>query len=169
MNKTTITPTKQALLVLFVAGMSFLSFGQDKKQMREDRSDKVKSLKIGYFTEELKLSTSESEKFWPIYNEMEEKLKHIHKENKKIIDQLNENADNLKDDDFKKNMNLIFESEIQEVNIKKEYISKIASAISYKKASKMMKLEKEFKTMLLKEMKGKGKEKGHRPPPPHQE
>lgn len=158
----------KTILIVFVLGMSFLSFSQDKKAKREERQDKVKNLKIAYFTKELNLSTNESEKFWPIYNEMEEKMKNIRKGNKKSIDQLQENSESMSDDDFKKSMNQIFDTEMEETNVKKEYYNKMAGAIGYKKAGKVYRLEREFKVMLLKEM--KDGQRGPKPQrPPHQE
>lgn len=35
---------------------------------RKIARDKIKALKVGYFTDKVGLTTSESEKFWPIYN-----------------------------------------------------------------------------------------------------
>lgn len=156
------------ILLIFILGMSFVSFSQDKKAKREERQDRVKNLKIAYFTKELNLSATESEKFWPIYNEMEEKMKNIRKDNKKSIDQLQENSESISDDDFKKSINQIFDAEIEETNVKKEYYNKIAGAIGYKKAGKVYKLERVFKLMLLNEMKD-GSKGSKRQRPPHQE
>lgn len=166
--KTKINSNKIVFLIVLF-GISFLSFSQDKKAKREERQDKVKNLKIAYFTKELNLSTSESEKFWPVYNEMEEKMKNIRKGNRKSIDQLQENSETMSDEDFKKSMNQLFDAEAEETNVKKEYYNKMATVIGYKKAGKVYKLEREFKLMLLNEMKD-GKQKGPKPQrPPHQE
>lgn len=156
------------ILLILILGMSFVSFSQDKKAKREERQDRVKNLKIAYFTKELNLSTSESEKFWPIYNEMEEKIKNIRKSSKKSIDQLKDNSEMMSDDDFKKSMNQIFDAEIEETNVKKESYNKIAGAIGYKKAGKVYKLEREFKVMLINEMKA-GSKGSKQQRPPHQE
>ena len=170
--KTTNTKIKNRIITLLFLGISFSFFCQAKEQnhskKQEVRQDKVKNLKIAFFTSELNLSVNESEKFWPVYNEMEEKLKNIRQENKKVIDQLNDNSDNMKEDEYKKGINSIFDSEIQEANIKKEYFNKISTAIGYKKAGLVLKVEKEFKHKLLDEM--KGRENGSKPPrPPHHE
>ncbi|WP_340154759.1 hypothetical protein [uncultured Winogradskyella sp.] len=59
MNKTIFT----VLLTLFVTTSIFAQ--------RPDR-EKIKTLKIAHITEQLDLSKSEAEKFWPIYNANEE-------------------------------------------------------------------------------------------------
>lgn len=40
----------------------------NKNEEDELSEDKIQSLKVAYFTKELNLSTTEAEKFWPIYN-----------------------------------------------------------------------------------------------------
>lgn len=147
------------MLVMFV-GMNITAYGQEK----------VEQLKIAYFTKELNLTTSEAEKFWPIYNEMEGKIKEIRKSRRKIAKNLHQNGDSLAVDVVKKNTIAIFDSEIAEVNVKKEYYNKIGDAIGYKKASKVYKLEMEFRKKLLQRLKEErgngGGPGGNRPPRP---
>lgn len=148
------------LMVIAFAGGSLSA----QENTPEKRGEKVKQLKIAYFTEELKLTVAESEKFWPVYNEMEQKLKTSKKENKKIIDNISTNAETFTDEDFKKNVSKIFDNDIAQTTIRKEYYTKIAAVIGYKKATKLLKLEKEFKQKLLKELKKrKGEGPGKRP------
>lgn len=169
--KTTKPIMHHRLIQFLIIGWISLSFNplfaQDQAPARDNRRhDKIKQLKIAYFTEELNLTVAESEKFWPLYNEMEEKLKNNRQANRKIVDEISQNADTYSDDDFKKNVNKIFDNETQQTAIQKEYYSKIAGVIGYKKATKMLKLEKEFKQKLLKELKErKGDQEPRRSPP----
>ena len=59
----------------------------------------------------------------------------------------------MKDEEIKKKLNSIFDSEIAEVNITKEYNFKIAAIIGYKKSAKLLNLEQEFRRELLKRLK----------------
>jgi hypothetical protein len=140
-----------SLLLLSVSNAVLAQEGQMK------RHEKVKQLKIAYITEELKLTVAESEKFWPVYNEMEEKIKAKRKENKKMAEEISKNSETYSDDDFKKNVNKMFDNEIAETNLKKEYYGKIAAVIGYKKATRLLKIEKEFKKKLVKELKQRKK------------
>jgi len=130
---------KKMIMFLMFVGLSLSAFSQDK----------VEQLKIAYFSKELNLTTSEAEKFWPIYNEMEGKIKEIRKNRRKTSKYLQQNGDSLAADVVKKNTIAIFDNEIAEVNLKKEYYNKIGEAIGYKKASKVYKLEIEFRKKLL--------------------
>ncbi|MBI2259049.1 MAG: hypothetical protein HYU67_09130 [Flavobacteriia bacterium] len=133
--------------------------------LAQAKKDKVKSMKIAYITDELSLSPTESEKFWPIYNEMEEKMKNIRKEIKNSIEEMHTKAEDMKEEEFKKHINSILNAEIQEGDIKKEYLNKIASSIGFKKTAKLMKIEKEFKAKLINEMHDKPPHPSH--PPKH--
>ena len=144
---------KKMIMFLMFVGLSLSALSQDK----------VEQLKIAYFSKELNLTTSEAEKFWPIYNEMEGKIKEIRKNRRKTSKYLQQNGDSLAADVVKKNTIAIFDNEIAEVNLKKEYYNKIGEAIGYKKASKVYKLEIEFRKKLLhklKEERGNGGSSG---------
>lgn len=58
--------TKQIItLLLLLSNLAF--YGQEEKK------EKIKALKIAFITKDLNLSSSEAEKFWPIYNAFDEK------------------------------------------------------------------------------------------------
>ena len=53
--------------------MCLLAFGCHQFNTAQSKEDieKIKTLKVAYFTEHLALSPEEAEKFWPIYNQHE--------------------------------------------------------------------------------------------------
>ena len=61
---------KKYILLLTIIFTSFSSIAQHTKESRK----KIKALKTAYLTEELQLTSSEAEKFWPLYNKHEEKI-----------------------------------------------------------------------------------------------
>jgi len=63
MRKTTL------LVIIAILGSMLKSNAQ--------ANERIQSLKIAIFTEELKLSATEAQKFWPIYNEYDAKLSEI--------------------------------------------------------------------------------------------
>ncbi|MGV3631256.1 MAG: hypothetical protein ACO1O6_08620 [Bacteroidota bacterium] len=156
---------KRIICILLIALTSVTVYAQDGAMKR---GEKVKQLKIAYITEELKLTVAESEKFWPVYNEMEEKIKAKRKENRKTAEEISKNSETYSDEDFKKTVNKLFDNEIAETNLKKEYYSKIAAVIGYKKATRLLKIEKEFKKKLVKELRQRKGGGGHRPNGPRE-
>lgn len=155
--KTTINQAVKSriLAILIVILSPSVFFAQGK-------AEKVEQLKIAYFTKELNLTTQEAEKFWPVYNEMEKKIKALRKDRRKTFKELEDNGDSLSVDVVKKHTNSIFDSEIAEVNTKKEYYAKIGVIIGYKKATKVYKVERDFKRELLMRLK---EERGQTPKP----
>jgi len=156
--KTTINQAVKSriLAILIVILSPSVFFAQGK-------AEKVEQLKIAYFTKELNLTTQEAEKFWPVYNEMDKKIKALRKDRRKTFKELEDNGDSLSVEIVKKHTNSIFDSEIAEVNTKKEYYAKIGGIIGYKKATKVYKVERDFKRELLMRLK---EERGQTPKPP---
>ena len=60
---------KKFYLIIFLMFFLVISI---KDQDRNKSHEKIKSLKIAYLTEQLALTSSEAEKFWPIYNSFDQ-------------------------------------------------------------------------------------------------
>jgi len=63
--------------------------GQGERPMREQMRERIETIKIWKLTEDLDLSTGQSEKFFPAYNQFNDNRKAIEKERRTIFDQLN--------------------------------------------------------------------------------
>ena len=109
------------------------------------------------------LTTEEAEKFWPVYNELETKVKELRKASRKIQKEVEEGYEALSNEDAKKKMTTLFENDEKEVALKKEYAEKISKIIGDKRSLKLLSLEHEFKRELLDRLKEQG------PPPPPRE
>lgn len=140
----------KSILMLFFILIGFSSFSQNTEDADSSGAGKVAQLKIAYITRELNLTSTEAEKFWPLYNEMDAKLKVNRKAKKKLIKELNESNLPLKEDEIKKKLASIFDYETSEIALQKEYVNKIALVITYKKAAKLLDIEQEFRRELLK-------------------
>lgn len=132
----------------------------DKKTEKE-REEKIDRLKIAFITTELNLTSEEAEKFWPIYNESETKIKELRKANRKIEQELRDNYETMTNEEAKKKMATIFENDEKETALRKEYAEKFSKVIGEKRALKLLSLEHEFRRELLVRLKEQG------PPPPH--
>lgn len=153
---------------LFIAPMTLLAQPEnnppagkgDREKMEKDREEKIDRLKIAFITTELALTSSEAEKFWPVYNELEAKIKELRKANKKIEKELQESYETMTNEDAKKKMNTIFENEEKETALRKEYAEKFSKIIGDKRTLKLLSLEHEFRRELLDRLREQG------PPPP---
>lgn len=144
--------------------MLFPAIAQDdvKKDKRKEKRDKIEAHRVAYFTEKMELSTEEAEKFWPIYNEHQEKKKEIRKELKEAMKNA-KSEEELSDSELEKIMQLRFETDQKLVDLDKEYHAKYKSAIGIKKTAELYKTEVQFKKELLRMMKER-KEGSSSPP-----
>jgi Skp family chaperone for outer membrane proteins len=137
--------------------------GKKKPPTEKEREDKIDKLKIAFISNELTLTSEEAEKFWPIYNELEAKIKEIRKSNRKIEKEVEENYDKLSEEDAKKKFDDVIANEEKEIALRKEYNEKFSKVIGNKRTLKLLSLEREFKRELLDAL----REQGPPPPPPH--
>ncbi|NQY67910.1 MAG: hypothetical protein HRT72_09350 [Flavobacteriales bacterium] len=132
------------------AGRESHSAGEYKKDHKN-----VQSMKVGYITNELKLSTTEAQSFWPIYNEFAEKMKGLEKyrwdELKKAKQQ---NEADLTDEYINKMIKMNFDTEQKILDLKLEYDTKLRTALSVKKLAKLYLTEVQFKKEMLGRIRG---------------
>ncbi|MFT6923629.1 MAG: formate dehydrogenase maturation protein FdhE [Crocinitomicaceae bacterium] len=144
--------TSSSLLLLAFLFVAPFSFSQDNGGDQLSRKEKIERLKIAFITKELDLSVDQSEKFWPVYNEMEKKIDEQKKARRTTAKDLKENLETLSESDIKKKTNSVLDNDIKTAQLKKEYNDKIAAIIGYKKATKLLSLEARFKRELLKKL-----------------
>lgn len=114
--------------------------------------DKVEALRVAFISKKLELSTSESEKFWPLYNEYNDKIKAIKRNvrqsyNRKGLNASNEEAEEL--------YQLDIQSRQAETDVHKQYSEKIKAVIGAKKLVKLRLAEEEFKREIINSIKEK--------------
>ena len=90
---------KLILFLTLIIGVSYICSAQPA------RGEKLEAIKVAYITKELNLTSSEAEKFWPVYNEYFKELKKARDENRKDELAFEERALNIRKKykaDFKK-------------------------------------------------------------------
>lgn len=125
---------KQLLLIVslfFTLGTSVIA--QDGDDDKKNPGGRVEALKIAYITQKLNLSTEEAQKFWPIYNKYAAEIRKV-----RVDGRLNKET----------------EIDIEEklLAIRKKYNTEFAKALSPEKVNSFFKAEKEFGTVLQKEL-----------------
>ncbi len=135
----------------------FQVFGQEKKESRE----KIKALKVSYFTEELQLSSTEAQKFWPVYNAHEEKMDNLR--NQWRVDIRNKikdagNLEGLTEIEAKKLVLMNEDLGKKMISEKEDFLKKVSQFLPYKKILKLHISEREFGRKLMRKY-GKDKKK----------
>jgi Spy/CpxP family protein refolding chaperone len=144
---------KSVLIICVTLFFSTFSFAQTSKEGRK----KIKALKIAYLTEQLNLTTSEAEKFWPIYNEynkQQNKKRSSYRETlKKTVHK--DDIDKVSEEQAKTLVNLKIQTDKELYELQKKFVDKIVGVIPYKKIIKLQIAEMEFGRKLMRKYKHK--------------
>ncbi|MEW7277383.1 hypothetical protein ABW636_02160 [Aquimarina sp. 2201CG1-2-11] len=138
----------------------FLSIGITAQQSPRER---IKAFKIAYITEELNLSSTEAQQFWPIYNSHEEKIEKLRKQERKMIRTIREtmqNSNGINDQTAGEYIDTHLTIKDRKNKAHNELIFTLKKVLSNKKILKLIKAEAEFKKRMLERMKHRRK-KGH--------
>ena len=158
-TKTINMKTLQMCVIVAIFFISGLSFGQEVKNPGE----KVRSLKIAYITQELELTAKEAEKFWPVYNEYDRKIRGLERNERMKVRTIIKESNgykNLTDNQADEILNRIYKIERQIFDTKKEMDQKLSKVISKKKILRLKHIEREFVRNLMNRLRSRKKRMG---------
>lgn len=141
---------------------------------RDNWQEKMKAEKVAFLTSSLSLTTAEAEKFWPVYNKMEDVRKEGFAKMMKAYKALDEG---IKADKPEKTIAALMDSYLTAIreskDIEKKMVEAFSDIIPLKKIAKLFVAEEEFRRQQIgKWHDGKqgtpphGQQKGQRPQPP---
>jgi hypothetical protein len=137
------------LFKIFILSCLFLWSGYS---LAQGDKDKVEAIRYNFISEKLKLTTSESEKFWPVYNEYNDKIKAVRKNLRKSLKKA---PDELSDVEAEELYQLDIKTKQAEAELYKEYRGKIKAIIGAKKTMKLRAAEEEFRRKVMEAIKDK--------------
>ena len=139
-------------IVLFLVSFSFYA-QSDKDEKRE----KIKAYKVSFLTTELELTSTEAEKFWPIYNAFDDKQYELrHEKMKTYLRKLDDDKINSISEKEAASLLCQIESTDKELYLLREkYMSNLKKILSAKKILKLKKSEDDFNRKLLKQYRDK--------------
>jgi|LakMenE18May11ns_1017448.scaffolds.fasta_scaffold9932789_3 hypothetical protein len=117
----------------------------------ETKKEKIEAMRNAYITTQMGLNSEEAQKFWPIYNEYKKELSRL--ENPKL--ELGKTIEQMTEAEAKQLIFKEIELENQRYLINKKYIDRFLSVISAKKLIKLRKAEREFKKILIEQLKSR--------------
>jgi hypothetical protein len=144
---------KVGLLLTLSLCMAMQLSAQDR---RGDIQEKIESKKIAYLSDKLDLSTDEAQLFWPLYNEYNDELKasRTRRRTDKRVELTEAEAD--------KCLDTYLNSQQTEIDVKREYVNKFKDVIGSRKTLQLWRSEREFKEDILKQVKGRRKNRSER-------
>ncbi len=147
---------KKIITVICVSLFCTLSI---HSQMKKEGRDKIKALKVAYLTEQLNLTTTEAENFWPIYNAFNKEQNTLRSTYRislrKNIKKNKESIDTLSEVEAKKLISLKLLTDKKLYESQKKFIDKVEGIIPYAKIIKLQIAEMEFGRKLMRKYRHK--------------
>jgi hypothetical protein len=111
----------------------------------------IKSKQVAFITEQVGLTPKESEKFWPVYNQLE-KERYALMDHKRDLEESAEDK-TVKTDDFYRKLSIeIIAIHMKESRMMEEYNNKFLSILPAEKVVKLYGSERKFRSYLMHEM-----------------
>lgn len=132
------------LFVIIFASIS--AFGQpDRRGIRDNEQtrDKIRAAHAAYITQRIELTTSESERFWPLYREYFEKRRDL----RQRIRDARESGSNDKD-----LLEMDLSTKGEELELERELMEKLQEFIPAQKLVKLRQAEIDFRKLLLRKV-----------------
>lgn len=125
--------------------------------------EKIKALKTAHITTELNLSSSEAEKFWPIYNASQKKTHQLRKQLRDIHKKLDETFDTISEKEAQYILNTTMNLDKKMYEEKNALTLKLKNILSAKKIIQLQKAEDQFKRKLIKKFKDRRSSSDRKP------
>jgi len=148
---------KKILILIAFFAFSISFYGQ-----RRPDGEKIKSLKIAFFTERLDLSNAEAEAFWPVYNAHEKKIEGFRKTERREIRSKLRNLESVSEKEAEKLLSMKMELEAKKQIEQQSFLKNMKEILSAKKTILLLKTEEDFKRKLIQQYRQKRGGGGHR-------
>lgn len=112
-----------------------------------DREDRMQSLRIAYFVEELELNASESSVFWPVWTEHQDALRAHGDALRAVEDGL---AKSTSDETSQALLAELKSLQLQGIELRHASMEALAEIIGYQRAATIPQVERAFRSQLMK-------------------
>lgn len=141
-------------ILLLLISFNFYAQGERMKEKREQ----IKTMKVAFLTTELKLTSNEAEKFWPVYNTFDDKQFELrHQKMRSFRSRMNdETLDKMTEKEAIAFLNQMESTEEELFTLRKNFIASLKGIIPASKIIKLRKSEEDFNRKLLQQYRDKG-------------
>lgn len=114
--------------------------------------ENLNAYRIAFFTKKMNLTSQEAEKFWPLYNEYQDKKHHIQQERQLLNRNFNVNGDTMSDKEIADAGDKYISLEMQDASLSQELHSKLKAILPPAKIIRLYQAENQYKLQLLNEL-----------------
>jgi hypothetical protein len=143
---------KKSFYIFIILFFAFLSNAQTNA-----KRDKIDELRVSFITAKVNLTSQEAQQFWPLYNELNDKLD-VLKKTYRINYIKNFNADIISDKEAEALLAAELILKQKELDLNKEYYEKYKKILPIKKIALIKMAENDFKKELIKNIKSSSPE-----------
>lgn len=129
---------KKFILIILAIFGNFLFSNAQVQNENTQRSEKVQELKIAFITQKLELTSTEAEKFWPVYNQYDNEIKNLRNDNK--------NGD-------------VLDNEQKLLDIRKKYKPSFERILGPQRSNNLYNAERDFRNVLIRRLKNQRQQK----------
>ena len=115
-------------------------------------SERVQALKVAFITKALNLTSAEAEKFWPIYNEYQDKREVVRKQLQADYKIIREQADQLSPEELTRIADEEVSLKVKDAALVSEMHEKLKKVLPSKKLAQLYVAEDDFKKWLIEKM-----------------
>jgi Spy/CpxP family protein refolding chaperone len=141
-------------LIIAVAVLVSISFGQppgpgpwgENGPRRERMRQRIKIIKISQLTEAVGLTSEQSEKFFPIYNEHQKEHEKLQEKRQEVIEKLRDlgEKDNPSESEIRVAIDELTALDSRFASLRGEFINDLSGVLSIKQVAKLMVFEHNF-------------------------
>ena len=117
------------------------------------KSERIKALKTAYITEKLTLTPKEAEKFWPVYNDLEERERELHRSMSRSFANGSPDISGMSDEELEELIQGKFSKELALLELRLEYYEKFKEILPVRKIFRLYEAEMQFRKVLLQRLK----------------
>ena len=145
---------KILLILLLLVSFNFYAQGESMKEKKEQ----IKALKVAFFTTELDLTTTEAERFWPIYNSYDDKQFELrHQKMKTYMRRMSDGSlDKITEKEANTFLAQMEDAEEELFLVRKKFMQNVRTILPAVKIVKLKKAEEDFNRKLLQQYRNKG-------------
>jgi hypothetical protein len=155
MNSYNTVKMKKFLIFIFILPL----FCQLDLSAQDTEIERLNSYKIAFFTRRLNLTSSEAERFWPIYNEYQNQKNQIQLEKLKLIKTFNQGEGTLSDNQISEIGDKLIGAIVTESELAVTLHKKLREVLPPAKVIRFYQAENQYKVQLLNELQNRQQNK----------
>ena len=118
----------------------------------QTNAERLNAFKIAFFTRKLNLTSTEAEKFWPVYNDYTNKKNQIQIDRAELMNKVNQNASRMSDKEITEAGDKLIASIMEETKLAETLHRKLKEILPPIKVLLVYQTENQYKAQLLRQL-----------------